>query len=176
MQSFNLNKCIEILSTTPSVLNSMLLNIGQEWHHCNEGNETWSPFDILGHLIHGEKTDWMVRLKIIISDEADNKCFEPFDRFAQLKESKGKTLYNLLDEFKELRKNNLSELKSIPNLSNYINSTGIHPAFGSVTLKELIATWAVHDLNHIAQIARVLAKQLGAETGPWKAYLKIIQN
>ncbi len=169
---FDLNKSLEILEKTPLVIETMLGGLSGEWTKNNEGTGTWSPYDIVGHLIHGEKTDWVLRMEIILSESPD-KTFEPFDRFAQFEESKGKTLKQLLNEFKELRKHNIQQLRSKQLTEEILKQTGIHPVFGQVTLKQLLSTWVVHDLNHIAQIARVMAKQYQTEVGPWKEYLRI---
>lgn len=173
--SFNLNKAIEILERSPHVLTSLLEGLSDEWINNNEGAETWSPFDIMGHLIHGEKTDWMVRTELILSNETD-KEFTPFDRFAQFELSKGKTLSQLLEEFQNLRKDNLITLKSKNITIEDLNKTGVHPAFGDVTLKQLLSTWVAHDLGHIAQISRVMAKQYKDDVGPWRDYLPILDR
>lgn len=170
---FNIYKSLEILERTPLVLETMLKGLSEEWTKNNEGPETWSPYDIVGHLIHGEKTDWIPRMEIILSGKAD-KNFEPFDRFAQFKESKGKNLQQLLDEFKALRKQNIERLRSANLTQDNFEQQGIHPAFGQVTLKQLLSTWVVHDLNHIGQIVRVMAKQYKSEVGPWTEYLRIL--
>lgn len=170
---FNLDKSLEILERTPSVLRAMLNGLSDAWIHSNEGEETWSPFDVVGHLIHGEKTDWMPRMELILSDSAD-KNFEPFDRFAQFQESQSKTLDQLLDEFATLRQSNLKRLRAKNVSEADMDRKGIHPAFGSVNLRQLLATWAVHDLNHISQISRVMASQYKKEVGPWVEYLKIL--
>ncbi|MGG9971732.1 DinB family protein [Ferruginibacter sp. SUN002] len=172
---FDLNRSIEILSRTPFVIEALLNGISEEWLMTNEGENTWSPFDIVGHLIHGERTDWITRMAIILS-EADNKSFTPFDRFAQFEESKGKNITQLLDEFKTVRKQNIEILKSKKINAKDLTKKGIHPAFGEVTLEELLATWTTHDLGHIAQIARVMAKQYTNEVGPWKQYLPILEK
>ena len=172
--NFSLSKSIEILERTPEVLNVMLQNLSNEWTSNNEGDETWSVYDIVGHLIHGELTDWTPRMEIILSAKND-KTFTPFDRFAQFEKSKGKTLIQLLDEFKDLRLENINLLKSKELTNQDLERTGVHPAFGEITLSQLISTWTVHDLNHIAQISRVMAKQYQAEVGPWAAYLRILQ-
>ncbi len=169
-----LPKSIEILERTPDVLIAMLHNLSADWTSGNEGGETWSVFDIVGHLIEGEKTDWIPRMEIILSDKPD-KTFEPFDRFAQFEESKGKSLTQLLDEFKRLRNRNIERLRSKNLTDQNSEEKGIHPAFGEITLSQLLSTWTVHDLNHIAQIASVMAKQYKAEVGPWVEYLKILQ-
>lgn len=175
MQKFNLHKSIEILERTPSVLETMLDGLSDEWLTQNEGPDTWSPYDIVGHYVHGEKTDWIPRFEIILSDAPD-KGFVPFDRFAQFENSKGKSLRDLLMEFRELRAQNLEKLKSTKGLEDHLNDTGIHPAFGEVTLAQLLSTWVVHDLNHIAQIARVMGRQYQEEVGPWVEYLGILRN
>jgi hypothetical protein len=172
---FDLNKSIEILERTPTVVTGMLQGLSEEWTCRNEGGDTWSPYDIVGHLIHGEKTDWVPRMQIILSDSSD-KRFQPFDRFAQARDSKGKMLSELLDEFRSLREQNLQVLRSLDLTPEDLARQGIHPAFGPVTLSQLLATWVVHDLNHIAQIARVLASPYRQEVGPWVAYLRILQT
>jgi uncharacterized damage-inducible protein DinB len=172
---FNLTKSLEILERTPQVLTTLLTGLSTEWIQNNEGGESWSPYDVIGHLIHGEKTDWLVRTEIILSDKA-NKTFALFDRFAQFEESKGKTISQLLNEFQELRNTNLAALKSKNTTSADLQKTGTHPAFGTVTLEQLLATWVAHDLGHIAQIARVMAKQYKEEVGPWLEYLPILSR
>jgi len=171
---FDIQKSIEILERTPVVLEQMLSGLHDDWLMNNEGADTWSPYDAIGHLIHGEKTDWIPRTKIILSDSND-KNFVPFDRFAQLTEGKNKTIAEPLDEFKKLRKENLDYLRSLPVDEDTLNKTGIHPAFGEVSLRQLLATWTVHDLNHIAQIARVMAKQYKDAVGPWVEYLRVLK-
>jgi len=175
LMDFNLEHAIAVLSQTPRTLRSMLENLPRQWIEKKEGPETWSPYDIVGHLIHGEKTDWIPRLEIILSDDS-NKKFEPFDRFAQFKDSQGKTLRQLLDEFESLRKENIAKLRAKNLKAVDFSKTGIHPAFGEVSLAQLLATWVAHDLNHIAQIARVMAKQYKSEVGPWVEYLRILQS
>jgi DinB superfamily len=172
--NFTIEKSIEILERTPGVLTVMLQDISADWASTNEGPGTWSAYDIIGHLIHGEKTDWIPRAEIILSDSAD-KAFKLFDRFAQFEESKGKSLKQLLDAFTLLRKKNIEYLRSKKITIKNLEATGIHPAFGEVTLSQLLSTWVVHDLNHIAQISRVMAKQYKEAVGPWTAYLKILQ-
>lgn len=171
---FNLNKSISILEKTPKVLRTLLTELDLEWLHNNEGENTWSPYQVLGHLIHGEKTDWMVRAKIILSKNQD-KTFEPFDRFAQDKDNTKPSVDDLLDTFENLRKSNLVDLKALHIDEKSLELTGIHPELGTVSLKELLSTWTVHDLGHIAQITRVMAKQYASEVGPWQAYLGILK-
>lgn len=170
---FNMDKSIQILERTPHVLENLLRNISPEWAMNNEGHDTFSPYDVIGHLIHGEKTDWIPRMEIILSDRSD-ETFEPYDRFAQLHNSKGKSLNQLLAEFKTLRQDNIELLKSKKLSDEDLNKTAIHPAFGRITLQQLLAAWTVHDLGHIAQISRVMAKQYKEEAGPWIEYLPIL--
>ncbi|TPN85123.1 DinB family protein [Aquimarina algicola] len=173
--NFELDKSIEILRNTPLVLKTMLDGLSEEWIKNNEGENTWSPYDILGHLIVGEQTDWIVRVKIILSD-SENKFFEPFDRFAQFNQDQTKPISDLIIEFKSLREKSLKELTSLHITQKDFDRIGIHPEFGKVTLKQLISTWAVHDLGHIAQISRVMAKQYTEEVGPWYNYLGILKK
>ena len=171
---FNLARSLEILERTPAQLTNLLQGLSEDWIYNNEGEDSWSPFDIVGHLIHGDKTDWIPRMKVILSDDPNGK-FEPFDRFAQFRDSQGKTLEQLLETFKLLREQNIAYINSL-NLSQAdFQKTGIHPDFGEVALSQLISTWVVHDLNHIGQIVRVMAKQYRKEVGPWIKYLKILR-
>jgi uncharacterized damage-inducible protein DinB len=173
MMKFDLKKSVEILSRTPRVLEVSLAGLSDEWIHANEGDNTWSPYDIVGHLIHGEKTDWIPRVQIILSDRAD-KTFETFDRKAQFEDSKGKSLRQLLDEFKSLRRKGIEILESKPLTVQDLLKTGVHPAFGNVSLAQLLSTWTAHDLGHLAQIARVMARQYKYEVGPWIEYLPVL--
>jgi len=170
---FNLEKSKEILRQTPSTVNNLLQNLSGEWIKNNEGGESWSPYDILGHLIHGDRADWMGRIKTIL-EFGETKAFVPFDRFAQFKSSEGKSLRDLLDTFAALRAENIEELDSLNITEEQLLLRGQHPAFGTVTLAQLISTWTVHDLGHIAQIARVMSKQYIDEVGPWKDYLPVL--
>lgn len=172
---FDLKKSLEILERTPSVLEYLLRGISDDWSMSDEGEETFSPYDVIGHLIHGERTDWMVRMEIILSDSKD-KTFEPYDRFAQFEESEGKSLNDLLTEFKVERDRNIRILLSKNLTERDLDKTGIHPKFGTVTLRQLLSTWTVHDLAHLAQISRVMAKQYTDEVGPWKEYLSILKK
>ena len=173
--TFNINKSIEILERTPMILASFLDGLSEGWIKNNEGENTWSAYDVLGHLIHGERTDWIPRARIILSDKTD-KTFEPFDRFAQEKNSEGKTIEELLAIFKKLRAENLEALKAMQLTELKLLETGTHPELGTANLKELLSTWVVHDLGHIAQISRVMAKQYKSEVGPWSAYLGILKK
>lgn len=174
-QDFSLAAAMPLLARTPAVLRAWFLDLPESWTRAHEGPETWSAFDIVGHLIHGERTDWIPRARIILSQSADRR-FEPFDRFAQLRESEGKTLATLLDDFAELRAANLATLNGWDLTERQLALTGEHPAFGAVTLRQLLATWVAHDLNHIAQAARVMARQYGEAVGPWRAYLGIMRG
>ena len=172
---YNVDNALAILSRTPDILESFVADLPEIWANCNEGNGTWSAFDIVGHLIHGEKTDWITRIKIVLENRGD-KTFEPFDRFAQFEASQGKSLNELLIEFKTLRNTNVKILRSLNITSEDLDLKAIHPELGEVTLKNLLATWVTHDLGHIAQIARVMAKQYKDEVGPWTAYISILNK
>ena len=172
---FNLEESIEILERTPFVLESLLSELSDDWTMQNEGGDTWSPFDVVGHLIHGENTDWLPRTKIILAQGGD-KNFVPYDRFAQFENSKGKSLEELLSSFKTLRQNNIAELKRLEINEEKLALVGIHPEFGEVTLKQLLSAWVVHDLGHIVQVSRVMAKLYKKEAGPWVKYLKVLHQ
>ena len=172
---FNLSDSIALLSRTPIILTSLLNGLPDPWITNNDGDQTWSPYDIVGHLIHGEKTDWIPRARIILSDQQD-KTFVPFDRFAQNEESKGKSIEQLLSEFSKLRTENVEELKAMNITSKKLEMTGIHPELGVATLAQLLATWTAHDLNHIRQMTRVMARNYKEEAGPWRAYMPILQG
>jgi len=173
--NYSIGKSLEILSRTPDILKIMLGGLSKEWIKNNEGEKTWSPYNVVGHLVHGEKTDWIKRTEIILS-ELENKTFTPFDRFAQDNNDQFVPIEELLKEFKELRLKNLEKLKSFQLDEDKLSRTGIHPDLGVVQLKELLSTWTVHDLGHIAQLSRVMAKQYATEVGPWKKYLGILKN
>ena len=170
----SVNSLINILERTPKVLKQYLINLDKEWLYNNEGGDSWSPYQIIGHLIYGEKTDWMVRAKTILGNSA-NKTFEPFDRFAQLEEDQSIPVKHLLKKFKQLRKTNLDELRHLNISDQNYSKKAIHPELGEVNLGQLLSTWVVHDLNHIAQISRVISHQLRDEVGPWKTYLGILK-
>jgi hypothetical protein len=171
---FDLSETIQILEKTPAVLRALLEGLNDKWIYSDEGQDTWSPYDVLGHLIEGEKTDWIPRMNIILS-EHPNKVFKPFDRFAQLGHEV-QDIESLLDEFEKLRKTNLELLEEASLDQEKLGFIGIHPEFGEVSLQELLATWAVHDLNHIGQIVRVMAKQYKKAIGPWTAYIGIVNK
>ncbi len=162
-----------ILERTPLVLKALLSNLSAEWIMSNEGPETFSPYDVIGHLIEGEKTDWAVRAKIILTFGL-SKPFEPWDRFAQYENSKPKTLDELLDEFETVRKENMTWFRSLHLSEDDLNKKGMHPVLGEVTLRNLLSTWVVHDLTHIAQVTRVMAKQYKEEMGPWPEFFRIL--
>ena len=174
--NFNLDKSIQLLQRTPTVLKSLFYQLEHEWTTVNEGPETWSAYDIVGHLIHGEQTDWIPRAKIILDESISDKTFEPFDRFAQKELSKGKTMEDLLEEFSSLRNSTLAELKSWNLTQDKLDKKGMHPELGEVTLRQLLATWTVHDLAHINQMSRVMAKHYANDVGPWKKYIRILKD
>jgi hypothetical protein len=151
----------------------MLEDLPEPLTRATEGQDSWSPFDVMGHLIHGEKTDWIPRARIILTSGKAHP-FEPFDRFAQFEESRGKTMDDLLREFSALREQNLQALKELPLDELSLRTEGLHPELGTVTLGELLATWATHDLGHIVQVSRTLARQFSDAVGPWKAYLSVL--
>ena len=172
---FDIAEAIAILSRTPAVLDALLRSLPPAWVQAHEGGETWSPFDVVGHLVHGEQTDWIPRARIILAD-GEGRTFVPFDRLAQFQASAGRTLPSLLDDFARLREANVRELSSF-NLSDAdLDRPGRHPAFGAVTLRQLLATWVAHDFDHIIQISRVLARQYADEVGPWREYLRVISG
>jgi hypothetical protein len=173
MMEQNLQHTISLLTRTPAVLDALLRDLPDAWTLTNEGNNTWSAFDIVGHLIHGERTDWMPRAKMVLQS-GETQTFVPFDRWAQVRESEGKSLGQLLDEFARLRSENLNELRSLNLCDEDLERRGRHPALGVVTLSQLLATWAAHDLTHLHQLSRVMAYQYRGAVGPWSAYLGVM--
>jgi hypothetical protein len=171
--NFQISKTIEILSQTPATVKSLLGSLSDDWVYAKIDENSWNAFDIIGHYIHGEETDWIPRAKIILA-QGESVSFEPFDRFAQFETSKGKTLPDLLETFAELRSKNLETLKSWNLTEEQLKLKGIHPELGEVTLEQLLATWAVHDLTHIRHLSIVLAKQYAENVGVWKEYLTIL--
>ncbi|MBL7742622.1 MAG: DinB family protein [Chitinophagaceae bacterium] len=171
--TFDINRSYEILDRTPAVLRTLLADLSDEWVMNNEGPETFSPYDVMGHLIHGEKTDWRERTTMIL-EHGVSKTFVPFDRFAQTEASKGKTLQQLLHEFERLRKENMIWFRSLNLTEGDLDKKGLHPVLGQVTLRHLLSAWVVHDLTHIAQITRVMAKQYKEEIGPWTEFFRIL--
>jgi hypothetical protein len=172
---FDLTTGMAVLERTPHTLHAMLAGLPPTWTDATEGPETWSPYVIVGHLIHGERTDWMPRARIILAQGPDRR-FTPYDRFAQLRESQGKSLAALLDAFACLRAENLNSLAGWRLTDAQLALEGEHPEFGPVTLRQLLATWVAHDLGHVAQAARVMAKQYREAVGPWRAYLPIMDR
>ncbi len=170
---FELSHAIQMLERTPSTLHVMLDGLSEAWTTPNEGVETFSAYDNVGHLAHGERTDWIPRVRIILA-QGEHRKFEPFDRFAHVREAAGKSLGDLLQEFAELRAENLAALREMQLTERELALEGEHPQFGLVTLRQLLSTWVVHDLGHVAQIARVMAKQYHEAVGPWTAYLPIL--
>jgi DinB superfamily len=166
-------KSIEILERTSAVLAILLSGLSDDWVMNNEAPETFSPYDVLGHLIHGEKTDWVVRAKMIL-EFGNTKTFERWDRFAQYEESKDKTLQQLLHEFDVVRKENMVWFKTLHLTETDLDKKGMHPVLGEVTLRNLLSTWVVHDLTHIAQVTRVMAKQYKDQMGPWPEFFRIL--
>ncbi len=172
---FDVTSGSAVLERTPSVLHAMLAGLLPVWTDASEGPETWSPYVIVGHLIHGERTDWMPRARIILA-QGPHCRFTPYDRFAQFRESQGKSIADLLGEFARLRAENLATLAGWRVTEAQLALRGEHPEFGPVTLGQLLATWVAHDLGHIAQTARVMAKQYREAIGPWRAYLPIMDR
>jgi hypothetical protein len=170
----NLQDTITLLTRAPKVLNALLRDLPEPWTHRNEGENTWSAFDIVGHLIHGEHTDWMPRTKTILQF-GETQAFAPFDREGFASESQNKSLGQLLDEFASLRSENLDELRALNLQPKDLDRRGQHPALGVVTLSELLATWAAHDLTHLHQISRVMAHQYREAVGPWSKFLGVLQ-
>ncbi len=169
-----LPQTIALLTRTPAALNALLRDLPGTWTLQNEGENTWSAFDVVGHLIHGERTDWMPRARMVLHF-GETKPFEPFDRLGHMQESQGKSLAQLLDEFTRLRVENLRELRALNLRQEDLERRGRHPALGVVTLSELLATWAAHDLTHLHQISRIMAYQYRQAVGPWSAYLGVLQ-
>lgn len=170
---FDLATGAAVLERTPATLRELLAALPEGWTSATEGPDTWSPYDVVGHLIHGERTDWIARAEIILA-QGVNRRFAPFDRFAQFRESQGKTLMQLLDEFAQLRAANLDTLTGWKLTDAQLALEGEHPELGPVTLRQLLATWVAHDLNHLGQVARVMAKQYRDAVGPWRVYLPIM--
>lgn len=170
----NLEHTVLLLTRTPAALNGLLRDLPEAWTARGEGENTWSAFDVVGHLIHIERTDWMPRAKRVLQF-GETRPFEPVDRWAQARESQGKSLEQLLDEFARLRAENLAELRQLNLRQEDLERRGRHPALGVVTLSELFAAWAVHDLTHLHQISRIMAHQYREAVGPWSAYLGVLQ-
>jgi hypothetical protein len=172
---FQLAEAIQVLERTPGSFRALVNGVADAWSSSNEGPATFSAFDNIGHLIHGERTDWIPRARIILAQGA-NRRFEPYDRFAQVRESEGKSLTELLTEFASLRAENLAILRGWALTEEQLTLEGEHPELGTVTLRQLLATWVVHDLGHLAQTARVMAKRYREAVGPWRAYLPVLDR
>lgn len=170
---FSIDQMLPVLAQTPATLNALLRDLPEEWVYANEGPSTWSAFDVVGHLVHGEQTDWLVRTRLIL-EHGDSRAFEKFDREAQFRDSVGKSMPQLLDEFANLRAVNLIALRALDIKPEQLALRGRHPALGTVTLAELLATWPVHDMTHVHQIARILAHQYRGFVGPWEKYLGVL--
>lgn len=171
--NFELENAIPILARTPRVLDSLLRDVPPAWATAAEGPGTWTPFDVVGHLIHGERTDWIPRTEHLLA-HGEAVPFVPFDRFAQFEASEGKTLPELLDTFAELRARNVRRLSDLRLTPSDLERTGQHPELGRVTLAQHLATWVAHDLDHIVQVARVMARQYTEAVGPWRQFLRIV--
>ena len=175
MISVDLPTVINIISRTPDVIKGLVTGLDETWLHANEGEGTWSPHQVVAHLIYGEQTDWIPRMQIILSDKED-KTFTPFNRSGHFQLATGRTIESLLHQFEELRKENIHILLAANLIEDDLRRTAIHPAFGTVTLGQLLASWVVHDMTHIYQISRTIAKQYEVEVGPWKEYLGILNR
>jgi hypothetical protein len=174
-RSFSLDEAVALLARTPATLDALLRGLPDTWIDGNEGDQTWSPFDVVGHLIHGERTDWIPRAKIIL-EHGEARPFDKFDRFAQFAASEKRSLPALLDEFAALRRESLQSLNALQLTEADLERRGRHPELGIVTLRQLLSTWVAHDLDHVVQISRVIARQYSDEVGPWRAYLRIISG
>ncbi|HZS05670.1 MAG TPA: DinB family protein [Blastocatellia bacterium] len=170
----NLDDVVAVLERTPASLSALLDGLPETWIRATEGDGTWSPYDVIGHLIHGERTDWIPRARHILAGET--RPFEPFDRTAQFTESRGRTLGELLATFADLRRESVAALVGMNLTDEDLGRRGLHPELGEVTLGQLLATWVVHDLDHVAQVARTMAKVYTEATGPWSAYLSILRD
>jgi uncharacterized damage-inducible protein DinB len=170
---FDLANGIAVLRRTPAVIRALLTDLPDAWLRATEGPDTWSPFDVLGHLIDGEETDWIPRARIILA-RGPTPAFEPFDRFRHLRLNRDTPAAELLDRFDRLRAANLAVLEGFRLTPAELALEGLHPELGRVTLRQLLATWVAHDLGHVGQIVRVMAKQYGAAVGPWRRYLPVL--
>ena len=168
-----LEQTISLLARTPAALDALLRDLPEAWTARNEGENTWNAFEVVGHLIHGERTDWMSRARVIL-EFGETRTFEPFDRGGHEREIRGKSLGQLLEEFRRVRSANLDQLRALNLQPAQLELRGRHPTFGTVTLSELLATWAVHDLTHLHQISRILAYQCREAVGPWRKFLGVL--
>ena len=170
----DLSQTMALLASTPATLNAFLRGLPDSLTRQNEGGKTWSAYDVVGHLVYAERADWMPRVKIIL-EFGETRVFEKFDRLGQVKESQGKSLEQLLDEFARIRAENLNELRALNLQEDDLTRRGQHPSLGPVTLSQLLATWAAHDLTHLHQLSRIMAHQYREAVGPWSAYLGVLQ-
>ena len=170
----SLDQTVALLARTPATLNALLRDLPEAWTSANEGEKTFSPYDVVGHLLHGERTDWMPRARMILQF-GESRAFEPWDRFAQQRESEGKSLPQLLDEFAHSRADNLADLRALNLTPQDLARRGRHPRLGTVTLAQLLATWAAHDMTHLHQVSRTLAHQYREAVGPWSVFLGVLQ-
>ncbi len=171
--SFTLDEAVPVLGRTPAVLRALLADLPEPWVTATEGEGTWSPYDVVGHLIHGERTDWIPRVEHILR-HGESVPFPPFDRFAMFEASRGRTLTELLDAFAELRASNVGRLRSLLSPTSDLGRRGVHPELGAVTLGQHLSTWVAHDLGHIGQIVRVMARRYATAVGPWRQYLPVL--
>ena len=169
-----LDESMAVLTRTPAVLDTLLRDLPETWTTATEGPATWSPYDVMGHLVHAEVADWMPRLTIILQ-HGTARAFDPFDREAQFRDIRGKSLASLLDDFTALRRDNLTRLRELNLQPDQLELQGTHPALGTVTLRQLLATWTAHDLGHVIQISRTMAKRYKQEVGPWTEYLSVMK-
>lgn len=169
-----LDECLSVLTRTPATLDALLRDLPDVWSKANEGSGTWSPYDVIGHLIHGERADWMPRLTIML-EHGPSRPFDPFDREAQFRDSQGKTLATLLDEFTALRRDSLARLRALDLQPAQLSVQGRHPTLGLVNVRQLLATWTAHDLAHILQITRAMARRYKSEVGPWGEFLSVME-
>lgn len=170
-----LEECLSVLTRTPATLDTLLRDLPEAWTLATEGPGTWSPYVIVGHLIHGEKADWIPRLTIIL-EHGESRAFDPFDREAQFRDSQGKSLPALLDEFADLRRRSLARVRALDLQPAQLELTGAHPTLGQVTAKQLLATWTAHDMAHLLQVSRVMAKRYKLEVGPWAEFLSVMKS
>jgi len=173
--NFELERATRVLERTPSVFRALLAGLPRDWTECDEGRDTFSPWENLAHLVHGERADWIPRARIIL-EGGERRRFDPYDRFAQRRESAGRGVAELLDEFASLRADNIEALRGWRLTDRKLALTGEHPELGEVTLRQLLAAWVAHDLGHIAQTARVMAKHYRDDVGPWRAYLPVLDR
>ena len=169
-----LEECFSVLTRTPAAFNALLRDLPEAWTEATEGPGTWSPYVVIGHLLHGEKADWIPRLAIIL-EHGPSRPFDPFDREAQFRDSQGKSLPQLLDEFSALRGDNLARLRALDLQPAQLELKGTHPALGPVTVRQLLSTWTAHDLGHMLQVSRVMAKRYKQDVGPWAEYLSVMR-